>query len=54
MRQLAAVVASVPVFELRITRDWSAIDEAAAQLFDWHTAPGERSAEQGRSVRVPA
>lgn len=42
MKQLGAIVASVPVFELGIVRSWSAIDFAVAQLTDWHgeTAAG--------------
>jgi hypothetical protein len=36
MHQLGAIVASVPVFELRIARSWSAIDATVTQIIDWH------------------
>ena len=36
MKQLGAIVASVPVFELEIARNWSAIDVAVTQIIDWH------------------
>lgn len=36
MHQLGAIVASVPVFELRIARSWSAIDASVTQIIDWH------------------
>lgn len=36
MQQLGAIVASVPVFELRIARSWSAIDVGVAQIIKWH------------------
>jgi energy-coupling factor transporter ATP-binding protein EcfA2 len=36
MQQLGAIVASVPVFELKIARSWSVIDASVAQIIDWH------------------
>lgn len=37
MHQLGAILASVPVFELRITRSWSEIDASVAQIIEWHS-----------------
>lgn len=37
MKQLAEVVSVVPVYELRIPRDWSRIGEVVSQLLDWHS-----------------
>jgi hypothetical protein len=36
MKQLGAIVASVPVFELRVAHDWSAIEVVVEQIADWH------------------
>jgi hypothetical protein len=36
MKQLADIAALVPVFELRIARDWSSFDSTVAQIVDWH------------------
>lgn len=38
MKQLGAIVGSVPVFELGIARSWSAIDVAVGRIIDWHRA----------------
>jgi energy-coupling factor transporter ATP-binding protein EcfA2 len=40
MRQLAAVVGAVPVYQLRLVRDWSAIDSVARRIIAWHTSRG--------------
>jgi hypothetical protein len=37
MEQLGAIVAATPVFALRITRDWSALDDVVAQIIAWHS-----------------
>lgn len=36
LAQLGALARSVPVYELRITRDWSRLGELAARLLAWH------------------
>ena len=38
MKQLADVLAFVPVYELHLARDWSAIDDVARQIIAWHSA----------------
>lgn len=47
LRQLGALANNVPVYELRVTRDWSRLDELVAQVLAWHrdtTAPFDASA----------
>jgi energy-coupling factor transporter ATP-binding protein EcfA2 len=36
MKQLGEIVRTVPVFELRIPRDWSLLGDAVSQLVAWH------------------
>jgi energy-coupling factor transporter ATP-binding protein EcfA2 len=40
MQQLGEIVGSVPVFELRVPRDWAAVDMVVEQLMAWHIASG--------------
>jgi hypothetical protein len=51
MKSLAAIVASVPVFELKIVRDWSTIDEVVGQIYEWH---GETPSRVASSVGASA
>jgi energy-coupling factor transporter ATP-binding protein EcfA2 len=51
MQQLGAIVASVPVFELRIARGWSVIDASVTQIIDWH---GETVLPAVRAAGSPA
>jgi energy-coupling factor transporter ATP-binding protein EcfA2 len=39
MQQLGAIVLSVPVYELRVTRDWSRIEQVIMELLEWHSGP---------------
>lgn len=39
MQQLGAIAGSVPVYELRITRKWSVVDQVVEQLLAWHCEP---------------
>jgi len=39
VRQLGAIASAVPVFELRVSRDWSAVDDVVETMIGWHT-PG--------------
>ena len=41
MQRLAALARTVPVYELRVTRDWSRLGDVASTLIAWHE--GERS-----------
>lgn len=36
MKQLGVVATAVPVFSLRVTRDWSALSAAVTQITEWH------------------
>jgi hypothetical protein len=54
MRQLGAIVSSVPVFELRLTRDWSRIDEVVTQLLAWHADSMPTAVDRVPPMRVPA
>jgi hypothetical protein len=36
MQQLGVIVRSVPVYELRVPRDWTVIDRVVAQVLAWH------------------
>lgn len=36
MQQLGTIARSVPVFELRVTRNWTVVDQVVAQLMAWH------------------
>ena len=42
MKQLGVVAAAVPVYSLRVPRDWSALSAAVTQIIEWH---GGSSAE---------
>ncbi|HJP59592.1 MAG TPA: hypothetical protein VJ865_06320 [Gemmatimonadaceae bacterium] len=47
MKQLADVLSSVPVYELDLARDWSAIDGVARQIVAWHSkAPADTEERQ--------
>jgi hypothetical protein len=39
VRQLGAIANAVPVFRLRVARDWSAVDNVVETMIAWHT-PG--------------
>jgi hypothetical protein len=39
VRQLGAIANTVPVFELKVTRDWSAVDDVVETMIGWHTGP---------------
>ena len=54
MKQLGAIVASVPVFELRIARDWSTIDAVVTQIVDWHRETADSGRSRGAKLRVSA
>ena len=40
MKQLARVLAFVPVYALDLTHEWSAIDDVARQIIAWHSTSG--------------
>ena len=55
MQQLGVIVRSVPVFELRVARDWAAVDKVVAQLMAWHIGSDiERELSRSSPLRVPA
>jgi hypothetical protein len=38
VKQLGAIANAVPVFQLRVSRDWSAVDNVVETMLAWHTA----------------
>jgi len=52
MKQLGEIVREVPVFELRIPRDWSLMDDVVSQLVAWHNpAPAELVADETVGIK---
>jgi hypothetical protein len=47
MKQLGAIVQSVPVYELHFSRDWSAIGDVVDRVIAWHA---DTSVPQGRPI----
>jgi hypothetical protein len=37
VRQLGAIANAIPVFQLRVSRDWSAVDSVVETMIGWHT-----------------
>jgi hypothetical protein len=52
MRQLGAIVHSVPVFELCVPRDWAVVDKVVTQLIAWHSG-SSRHQELAPCIPVP-
>ena len=51
MQQLGLIARSVPVYELRLPRDWAAVDDVVAEILAWHGGPeADRVAATSASV----
>jgi hypothetical protein len=37
MQQLGAIVRAIPIYGLRVTKNWEVIDEVVAQVIAWHS-----------------
>src|SRR4051812_33926537 len=51
MQQLGVIARAVPVYELRVPRDWAVVDEVVAEILAWHVGSEAHAASvMGASV----
>jgi hypothetical protein len=54
IRHLGAIASSVPVFELRVSHDWTVVDEVVAHVLAWHAEPCAAATAPVQTLGVPA
>lgn len=52
LQQLGVIACSVPVFELRVTKNWMVVDQVVAQIMGWH-AESDREAAPALALSTP-